>query len=124
MFIIGTGRILRQRTSEIAIQRHSRIFCCRARGRHRDSEDRIGAELAFVRRAVELDHRAIDADLIRRSHTIERRRDPLLDTLHRELDSLAAVTIGVAVTKLDRFMLAGGRSARNRGAAAAPGCRA
>ena len=40
--------------------------------RQRDAEDRVGAEVLLVRRAVEFDHPLVDADLIEGVQPIER----------------------------------------------------
>ena len=51
------------------------------RGRHRHGEDRVRADSAFVRRAVDLDHLAIDRGLIARIHALQRRAEFACDEL-------------------------------------------
>ena len=59
--------------AEIAVERRL-LRCGRgARSGHRDGENRVRAQAALVRRAVELDHLAIDRALLARIHALQRR---------------------------------------------------
>src|SRR5665811_398588 len=89
----------------------------RARRRHRDREYRVGAELPLVGRAIELDHGAVDQNLIARRQTAERGTDALFHALHRLLHSLPHVALGVSVSQLEGFVLSSGRAARHSGPA-------
>ena len=70
----------------------------------------------LVRRAVELDHGAVDVDLVLGLHAADRLEELAVDGLDRALDALAEIA-RTAVAKLDRLMRAGGGAGRNRGAA-------
>ncbi len=58
------GQQVGRDAAQIAIQRRHLRLRGGARGSHGDRQDRVGAELGFVRRAVEGDHGAIDRGLI------------------------------------------------------------
>ena len=103
-----------ERTTEVAVQRHRHGLRGRAGARHGDGEDRVGAEVRFVRRAVELDHCGVDRELVARIHAFERACDRLLDVLHRSPHALPSVTLSVSVAQLDGFVLAGARPAGDR----------
>src|ERR671916_851076 len=51
--------------NEVAPQRQALLRRGRVRGGERDGEDRVGAEAGLVRRAVEVDERAVEAGLVR-----------------------------------------------------------
>ena len=57
-FIIGTGSVRAPLPPSVAVERRARVVRGRLRGRERDAEDRVRAQAALVRRAVELDQRA------------------------------------------------------------------
>ena len=94
---------------------HRQIQLRRRRMRHRqrNAENRIRAELLLGRRAVELDHRLVDADLVERFHPLDFGEDLLVDVLDRLEHALAAVTLLVAVAQFKRLVFAGGRPRRN-----------
>ena len=73
MFIIGTGSKRGLNSAQIAIKRRLLRGGFGSRGCHRDGENRIGAEPAFVRRTVDFDHLAIDCALLARVHALKRR---------------------------------------------------
>ena len=56
---------------------------------HGDGENGVGAELGLGLGAIELDHRAVDADLIDRIHADDGRGDDGLDVVDGGLDALA-----------------------------------
>ena len=92
MFIIGTGSTPRLRPADIAIERQRRSLGRGLRDGERDAEDGVGAETRLVRRAVEIDHRLVDGDLVLRLHAADMiedlavdRRDGLGDALAQEL---------------------------------------
>ncbi len=84
--------------------------------RERDAKQRVRAQLALVRRAVQLDQGAVDPGLVEGVHAEQPRRDGLEHVPHRLLDPLAPVAPGVAIPELDRLVLAG-RSPRGDGRA-------
>ena len=79
----------------------------------RDAEDRVGAEVRLVGRAVEVDHRLVDEALVVGVEALERRADLLDDTGHGLLHALAAVRL-LAVAQLDRLERSGRGTARDR----------
>ncbi len=104
----------RLRAAEVAPERQTDDARAGARRRHRDGEDRVGAELALVGRAVELEQALIDRRLIERAQADDCRTELLVDVLDGLQHALAEVALLVAVAELDRFVLAGGRAARDR----------
>ena len=58
------GQHVRRLAAEVAPQRLPGLGRGRLRGRERHAEDRVGAEAALVRRAVEVDHRAVERLLV------------------------------------------------------------
>mmetsp|Transcript_11880 Transcript_11880/g.49771 ORF Transcript_11880/g.49771 Transcript_11880/m.49771 type:complete len:561 (+) Transcript_11880:77-1759(+) len=75
---------------------------------HGHREDRVGAELALVLGAVELDHEVVDGLLIRGVLADERGRDDGVDVLDSLRDALAHPLGLVAVAELDRLVDARG----------------
>ena len=55
-------------SAEIFEERQAELIGGGLRVRERDGEDGVRAELGFVRRAVELDHRLVHRDLVERIH--------------------------------------------------------
>ena len=82
-FIIGTGRIARRLAAEVAPQRLALLGRRRVRRGERDAEDRVGAEARLVRRAVELDQRAVEAVWSSASRPRDRRGDLAVDVADR-----------------------------------------
>src|SRR5207302_1791463 len=80
-----SGKHARVRAAERAPERNADRVRRRARHRHRHAEDRVRAELRFVRRAVRFEQHAIDLRLIER---IERHH-ARPERLHHVLDGLA-----------------------------------
>ena len=101
---------------EVLVERHASGRGGRARQRHRHAEQRVGAEPALGRRAVERDHRLIDRALVGLAAP-QQRRNLAVDVRHRLGDALAEVARLVAVAKLERFAFAR-RRARRHGRAA------
>ena len=73
----------RVRSAQIAVERQSRRLGRGSGDRQRDAEDRVRAEPSLVRRAVELAHRAIDADLVERVEPDDRFGEVFVDVLDR-----------------------------------------
>jgi hypothetical protein len=76
--------------AEVAPQRQALLHRGRVGGGERDAEDRVRAEARLVRRAVELDERAVEALLVRRVAAGDRLGDLAVDVLDRLGDALAA----------------------------------
>ena len=110
-FIIGTGSVRASRAAEVRKSETPASAAARLRGRERDAEDRVRAEPALVRRAVELDQRPVERRLV---VGVERRARASaispFDVRDRLRDALAAPRVA-AVAQLDRLVRAG-RGAR------------
>ena len=76
--------------------------------RQRGPEDRVGAEAALVRRAVELDQDPVDERLVAGVGPGQCLGDLAVDVGDRLQDPLAAVALLVAVAQLEGFALARG----------------
>jgi hypothetical protein len=86
----------------------------RARHRHRNCQDRVRSQAAFVLGAIERDHVAVDHGLLLGFHAYERWSDFLVDVAHRLARALAEVARLVAIAQFHRFVLAGGCAGRHR----------
>ena len=99
MFIIGTGRSDDDpgdagecvEAGDVPIERQATGGGLRAKGRHRDAEQRVGAEAALGRRAVEADHRLVQTALRERAAD-ERGGELAVDVGDRLADALAEVS--------------------------------
>ena len=100
--------------------RVERLACAHrfgAQRRHRHAEDRVRAEPALGRRAVERDHRLVELAL-RKVLALDRRCDLAVDVGDGLAHALAEVARLVAVAQLERFALAGRGARRHAGASA------
>ena len=89
-------------------------------GREGDAEQRVGAEPALVRGAVELDHRLVERLLLGGAGAGQRRGDLAVDVGDRPRDALAGPGVA-AVAQLDRLELAGRGAGGHRGEPAGAG---
>ncbi len=103
----------RTHATEVAIERHLVAGRDRVRRREGDAKDRVGTELALVRRSVEGDQRGVEAGLIGRVRTEELGRDDLADVRHGLQNALAAVDGLVAVAQLHCLVGAGRGAGRD-----------
>ena len=108
----------RRRAADIAIERQLVGRGRRLGDGERHAEDGVGAEPAFVRRAVERDHGLVDLDLRLGIHAAERLENLAVDRLDRVAHALAEIAFLVAVAQLDRLMRPGRGARRHAGAAA------
>ena len=115
------GQRARHRSAEVAIERQSNFDGGRACGRHRHTEQRVRAKTSLVLGPVEIDHRAIDRDLIRGVHVCQRFGNFRVHVVHRTQHTLAAVARRISVTQFDRLALARAGAARHRRTARAAG---
>ena len=118
MFIIGTGSSRAAVPPTIAVERQPVGLRRGLSDRQRHAENGIGAEPAFVGRAVELDHGLVDLGLRLRIHAADGVEDFAVDRVHRLAHALAQIARLVAVAQFDRLMRAGGRARGHRGAPA------
>ena len=101
--------------ADVPVERQVRAVRGRPGHGERDAEDRVGAELGLVGRAVELEHRLVDQPLVVGLEALDHRGDVLHDGLDRLQHTLADVPLA-AVAQLDRLERAGGRATGHRGA--------
>ena len=118
MFIIGTGSTRGVRPADVAVQRQAERVRGGVGGGHRHAEDGVRAELALVRRAVEVEHLAVD----RRPGRTRSCRSSAGAIASRTFATaveraLAEVALLVAVAQFDRLVRAGAGPARHRGPA-------
>ena len=123
-FIIGTGRMRRLAAAvelgQVAVERLLGVGRGGLGGRQGDAEQRVGAEPALVRGAVELDHRPVERALLGGAGAGQRRGDLAVDVGDRAGDALAGPALA-AVAQLDRLELAGRGARGDRGEAAGAG---
>ena len=112
---------VRRLAAEVAPQRLALLGRRGVRGGQRDAEDRVGAQARLVRRAVELDQRAVEALPGRRRRARARRSAISPLTLATALrDALAAQAVA-AVAQLGGLELAGRGARGHRRAAGGAG---
>ncbi len=117
MFIIGTGSSDGLAAADIAVERQVGVHGGGLGDGQRHAEDGVGTDAALVGRAVELDQRVVDLDLLARVEAGQQVHDLGVDRGDRLQDALAAVALLVAVAQFDRLVRAG-RGARRHGRAA------
>ena len=105
------------RSADVAIKRQARSLRRRLGDGERDAEDRVGAELRLVLRAVERDHRLVDLELVLGLEARDGVENLAIDRLDRLENALAAEAALVAVAQLDRLARSRRRAGRNRGPA-------
>lgn len=101
------------KSAQVSIQRYVKRVGSSTSNRHGNREDRVCAQVCFVRRAVELDHFVVDFDLVKRIVSDDFRSDNGIDVLYRFQNAFAQVTAFVSVTKLNRFVRACGSAGWN-----------
>ncbi len=105
------------RAADVSIQRQLAIAGGGVGRRQRYAEDRIGAEILFVRRAIELDHPLVDGDLVERIHAHKLVSDFFVDVVDGFQHALAQKVRLVAVAQLPGLMHTGAGAAGNGGRA-------
>src|SRR3546814_19111712 len=109
----------RRDAADIAIERQAARIGGGLRGGEADAEDRIGAEAALVRRAVEVDHRLVEFALVLGIEADQRLGDIAVHGGYRLDDTLAEIARLVAIAQLERLLRAGRGARRNPGPAEA-----
>ena len=118
MFIIGTGSTLAFGPPRYLKSGWPSCVGGGLRRGERDGEDGVRAELGFVRRAVERDHRPVDRHLVERVAAFELRGDRARSHWRRPCSTpLPQVAILHAVAQFPGFVFAGAGAARHGGAA-------
>jgi hypothetical protein len=110
------GQHARRVAAEVAPQRHALLGRGGAGGGEGDAQDRVRAEAALVRRAVELDHRAVEPRLVERVAARDGLGDLAIDVPDGLHDALAHVGV-TAVAQLGGLELARRRPRGHGGAA-------
>ncbi len=100
------GQQVTVHAAEVAVERRHFRNGGRACGGHGHCQNRIRAQLAFVWRAVELDHGVVDGCLLLRFHAQDGFGNFFVDMGDGFRGSLAEIPRFVIVTKLDGFVLA------------------
>ncbi len=104
--------------AEVLIERDAEVVGHGARRGHRDRQDRVGAQLALGRRAVEREHGVVELALVAGVHAFQLGGDHFVDVVDGLQHAFADVAALVAIAQLQRFVLAGGGAAGHGGAAA------
>src|SRR5450756_666802 len=107
---------VRVRAADVAEERQVRTVSGGLGNRHRDTENRVGAQVALVRGAVELDQRLVDEPLLGGFEPDDLGGDLVHDGVDRVLDTLPEVARLVAITTLDGLEGAGGGTRGDGGA--------
>jgi hypothetical protein len=99
---------VRRRAAQVAEQLQLQRVGRRPRDGHGDAQDRVGAELALVRGAVQVEQDPVDLALLQRVEVHQLGGDLLVDVGDGLGDALAPEAL-TAVAQLDGLELAGGR---------------
>ena len=105
---------------EIAEEQNAGLRRRGLRGCERNAQDRVRAEHALGRRAVELDQHTVEPRLVEGIPAADGLGDLAVDIRHSFRHALAPVGLA-AVAELDRFVHSGRRPRRNGGAPERPG---
>ena len=103
----------RRGAAEIAVQRHAERHRRRTRDGDRYAEQCVCAEIRFVRRTVEFDHRHVDFALRGRIEPFDRRPENFVYRGDRFEHALTAVALRIAVALFHRLVRAGRRARGN-----------
>ena len=106
--------------AEVAVERELERGGGGAGAGHGDGEDGVGSEFGFVLGAVDGDHGGVDEALVGGVHAGEFGGEDGLDVFYGLEDSFAEVVGLVTVAEFDGFVLSGGGSAGDCGAARVP----
>src|SRR5918994_420524 len=107
---------MRIRSADVAVERQVRGVGCRMGHRQRDAEDRVGAELAFVVGAVEVQHGLVHQPLLAGLVAHQLRSELVDHPQHGFANTFAAVP-AVDVAQLNRLERSRGCAGGHRGAA-------
>ena len=100
--------------ADVAVQRQACGLSGGVQSGQGNAEDGVGAQLALVRGAVELDHQVVEGALISGIHADDLRSDDLVHGLDRVENTLAAVDGLVAIATLPSLGLTGGSTRGNQ----------
>ncbi len=113
----GRGKNAGVDAAKIAIKRNFQRLRDGARSSHRNGENGVCAQLAFVRRAIEGDHRLVNQPLVACVHAFEFGRNHGFNVGHGLQNTFAEEVAFIAVAEFHSLMLAGGSAGRNNCAA-------
>ena len=99
------GQRLGVGTADVAVEGHAEVVGGSAGYGQRNAQNGVGAQLRLGLRAVEGDHRLVDAYLVGHVHADDGRSDHLVDILHGVHNALAQIAALVAVAKLESLVL-------------------
>ena len=102
------------RTADVSVQRHAARLCRSSGYGERHAQHRIGPEVTFRGRTVQLQHQLVQLALVIHVASMQHGSYALVDVHHRLRHSLAAVATLVAIAQLQRFILTR-RSPRRHG---------
>ncbi len=105
---------IRTDAAQVPVQWLIGVLGGRLGDRHRDAENRVGAQLLLVGRVVEFDHGHVDAGLIQRVHADQAVGDLVVHVIDGLEYAFAQVDRLVAVTQFPRFVDAGAGTAGHR----------
>ena len=100
--------------ADVAVQRQAGGLGGSVQSSQGDAQDGVGAQLALVRGAVELDHQVVQSALVSSVHADDLRSDDLVHGLDRVKNTLAAVDGLVAIATLPSLGLTGGGAGRDQ----------
>ena len=106
--------------AEVAVERQPAVLGGGMGHRHRDTEDRVGAELFLGGRAVELEHEFVARGLVESVTALEFLGDPRIHILDGGHHALAQVNALVAIPLLPGLVGAGARAGGHRRPAKCP----
>ena len=92
--------------ANVTVERDVKIVGSSLGDSQRDAEDGVGAELRLGLGAVQGEHLVVDGALVESRHADNLRGDDLVDVFDSFQGTLATVTLLVAVTQLEGFVLA------------------
>ena len=102
--MIGIG------STDVAVERNAEILSGGLRDSEGDTEDSVSSKIALGGGAVKLDHGLVDGPLLESGHAYDSGSDLVVDVVDSLKDALAAVALGIAVTKFKSLVLTGGSS--------------
>jgi hypothetical protein len=116
----GHGQHPGHRPAKIAVERQAAVLRRRPCHRHRNTQDSIGAELAFVRRTVGIHHLRVDLDLVGRGAAFQPGAEDLVHVANRFGHALSAVPLRVPIPELHRLVFPSGGAAWHSSAPLCP----
>ena len=111
------GKQRRVVAAEMSVERNALRSGSRVSNRQRYSQDRVGAQPRLRLRAVEVDQQLVERSLIGGAGTDDRFRDLPVHVVNSLEHALPAIAALIAITQLQRLVLARAGAGRHGGAA-------